>query len=102
MSNGFKVIDITFRNARSQSEILKELGEEELKEKGVSIPVSRTPEQIINFYRDKIENTQNVLEKDVYRTTIFFIEEFQRIRKELIAKESKEIKEDDEKINNED
>lgn len=102
MSNGFKVIDITFRNARSQSEIFKEMGEEEIEEGGVTIPVSKTPEQVINFYKNKIESTNNEKEKGIYETTIFFIEEYQRLNRLLTVMESNETKKDNEETDSTD
>lgn len=73
-TKGFRVVDITFKNARKQSEILDELPEESV-EDNTTVPVSTTPEQIIKYYKSKIEGTRNAKERKVYEVTIQWIEE---------------------------
>lgn len=88
--NGIRVEDITFRNARKQSEIEKEI-EQENAENGVPsnvfsrVPNSLTPEQVTSFFQSKIESTNNVQEKKVYAQAISWIESYFEIRKKQLA-----------------
>lgn len=88
--NGFRTVDITFKGARKQSEILKELSSDEIIESdGVVPPVSYTPEQMEKFYNSKIEATTNTAEKKVYSKTIDYIKELVKTKKELVSVKSK-------------
>lgn len=91
--NGFKVEDITFRNARRQSEILNEIEQEEIPEAEVKAPVSLTPEQVKQFYLDKIKVARDSNEKRVYSQTIAWIDDLLETRKKLFALEAKEASE---------
>lgn len=92
--NGFRVEDITFKNARRQSEILKEMDREEVDENdGVVAPVSLTPEQIKDFYLQKISVARDSNEKRVYSQTIRWIDEMLDLRKKVFAYEAKEVAE---------
>lgn len=92
--NGFRVEDITFKNARRQCEIDKELGDNrEVREDNVKAPISLTPEQIKNFYNDKISVTTDPNERKVYQQTIRWIDDMLETRKKLIALESKQVSE---------
>ena len=88
--NGIRVEDITFRGARKQSEIEKEI-EQENAERGVEsnvfskVPNSLTPEQVISFFQSKIEATNNVQEKRVYAQAISWIEMYFDYRKKQLA-----------------
>lgn len=92
--SGFKVEDITFKNARRQSEIDKELGvdtvsdEEELK-----TPISLTPEQVIRYYEESIANTDSVSKKRLYAQTIKWIKELQEANTKLLHYRQKELRE---------
>ena len=87
--NGFKVEDITFKHARKQSEILKEIEQEEPEEKEVKAPVSLTPEQVKDFYKKKIEVAKDSNEKRVYSQTIKWIDELAETKKKLFTLEEK-------------
>ena len=91
--NGFKVEDITFKHARKQSEILKEIEQEEPEEVEVKAPVSLTPEQVKDFYKQKIAVAKDSNEKRVYSQTIKWIDNLADTKKKLFALESKEVKE---------
>ena len=91
--NGFTVEDVTFRGARKQSEILKEIGQEELPEEDVKAPVSLTPEQVKMFYVAKIVVAKDSNEKRVYAQTIKWIDELLETKKKLFALEAKESSE---------
>lgn len=94
--NGFRTEDITFRCARLQSEILKEMGEEEITDNdNVKAPVSLTPEQVKSFYQSKIAVAKDSNEKRLYSQTIKWIDELLDTKKKLIALESKEVVEND-------
>lgn len=89
-----RVEDITFRGARKQSEIDKELGlEPEESTKAITTPVSLTPEQVKSFYFNLIKNTQDNNEKKVYAQTIKWIDELQTAKSELIKYQMKELRE---------
>ena len=95
--NGFKVEDITFRGARKQSEIEKELDQNiDSQEEEVKAPVSLTPEQVKSFYTQKISVAKDSNEKRVYSQTIKWIDELAETKKKLFALESKEV------VNNDD
>lgn len=96
---GFRIDDITFRNARKQSEILKEISPEVIEEEEVKPPISITPEQVKNFYRQKIEVSRDSNEKRVYSQTIQWIDELASVKRQLIKLESKKVEEPDGDIN---
>lgn len=90
--NGFRVEDVTFKNARRQSEIDKETDHSEVDSPNSSqIPVSLTPEQVKSFYRVRIANTSNMVEKAIYNRTIQWIDESIELKKQLIAIEKKQV-----------
>lgn len=89
--NGFRVEDITFKNARQQSAILDEMEIEELPEDEVKAPVSLTPEQVKAFYLLKINSARDSNEKRVYAQTVRWIDELLETKKKLIVLESKEV-----------
>lgn len=89
--NGFRVEDITFKNARQQSAILDEMEHEELPEEDIKAPVSLTPEQVKAFYMLKIASAKDSNEKRVYAQTIKWIDELLETKKKLIAFEAKEV-----------
>lgn len=91
--NGFKVEDVTFRNARRQCEIENEIEHTEFEEEEVKAPVSLTPEQVKQFYLDKIQVAKDSNEKRVYAQTIKWIDELLETKKKLFALEAKEVSE---------
>ena len=91
-TKGFRVEDITFRNARRQCEIENEIEKEEgVSEDGVQAPVSLTPEQVKEFYKAKISSSKDSNEKRDYSQTIKWIDELLDTKKKLFALESKEV-----------
>ena len=88
-----RVEDCTFKRARKQSEIDKELGVEKEEEKEVEVPVSLTPEQVKAFYLKKIQATQDQPTRRVYAQTIRWIDELQRVKSELNQHMLKELRE---------
>lgn len=94
--NGFRVEDITFKGARKQSAILDEIEPVEIQEEEVKAPVSLTPEQVKQFYINKIAVARDSNEKRVYAQTISWIDELLETKKKLFALESKEV------VNNDD
>ena len=89
--NGFRTEDVTFRHARQQSEIDKEISHNiEQNEEDIQVPVSLTPEQVVAFYLLKIQFAKDSNEKRLYSQTISWIEELQKTKKELIALKNKE------------
>ena len=92
---GFRVEDVTFKNARKQSEIDKEIGVEEVESSEVKAPISITPEQVKEFYQRKIECATDSNEKRVYSQTIAWIDELAETKKKLFALESKEVVDND-------
>lgn len=89
--NGFKVYDVTFKNARRQSEIENEIEKEEHEEVKVTPPVSMTPEQVKDFFKTKIKVVSDSNEKRVYSQTIRWIDELLATKKELTALKEKEL-----------
>ena len=93
---GFRVEDVTFKNARRQSEIDSELEGEDLQVGDIQIPTSLTPEQVKEYFLLK---SQNVSEKEsrVFLQAVKMIDELLETRKKLFNLESKivEEKEDD-------
>lgn len=88
--NGFRVEDITFRNARRQCEIENEIEHTEEEESEVKAPVSLTPEQVKMFYLTKIAVSKDSNEKRLYSQTIKWIDELLEIKKKMIALEEKQ------------
>ena len=93
--NGFRVEDITFKNARRQCEIDNEVEKSEETEDSIQAPVSLTPEQVKSFYMLKISSAKDSNEKRVYAQTIRWIDELLDTKKKLFAFEAKEVKEND-------
>lgn len=93
--NGFRVEDITFKNARRQCEIDNEVEKSEETEDSIQAPVSLTPEQVKSFYMLKITSAKDSNEKRVYAQTIRWIDELLDTKKKLFALEAKEVKEND-------
>ena len=93
--NGFRVEDITFKNARRQCEIDNEVEKSEETEDSIQAPVSLTPEQVKSFYMLKIASVKDSNEKRVYAQTIRWIDELLDTKKKLFALEAKEVKEND-------
>ena len=93
--NGFRVEDITFKNARRQCEIDSELDHIEESEEEVRVPTHLTPEQVKEFYKTKISLCKDSNEKRVYSQTIKWIDEMLEVRKKLFALESKEVESND-------
>lgn len=88
--NGFRVEDVTFKNARRQSAIEDEIDSDMTTVSGsVQVPVSLTPEQVKSFYEAKRESTSNGNEKKVYNQTIKWIDELLSTKKKMIALEEK-------------
>ncbi len=89
----FKAQDITFKNPRMQSEVARELAEESgqtITQSGIQVPVSLTPEQVINFYQQKISETRGTNECRVYEHTVHLIKDLLETRKKLITLEMKQ------------
>ena len=93
--NGFRVEDITFKNARRQCEIDNEVEKSEETEDSIQAPVSLTPEQVKSFYMLKIASAKDSNEKRVYAQTIRWIDELLDTKKKVFALESKEVKDND-------
>ena len=93
--NGFRVEDITFKNARRQCEIDNEVENSEETEDSIQAPVSLTPEQVKSFYMLKIASAKEYNEKRVYAQTFRWIDELLDTKKKLFAFEAKEVKEND-------
>ena len=91
--NGFRVEDITFKNARRQCEIDDEIEVVEASLDDVVAPVSLTPEQVKDFYKQKINVARDSNEKRVYAQTIKWIDELLETKKKLFALEAKEASE---------
>ena len=90
----FPVIDITFKGASKQCEIDNEIGTENKTEEQICIPVSYTPEQLVQFYEDKSLKTLNIAEKKVYEKTIELIKDYQTVKKALVNLELKQVGEE--------
>ena len=94
-TKGFRVEDITFHNARRQSAVEDEIRAENpelFEEDSVEVPVSLTPEQVINFYKQKIDKAVDSNEKRLYSQTIKWIIELADTKKKLITLEAKTSK----------
>lgn len=92
---GFRVEDITFKNARRQCEIDNEIEREDIEPEEVKAPVSLTPEQVKEFYMLKIASSKDSNEKRVYAQTIRWIDELLDTKKKLFALEAKEVVDND-------
>lgn len=88
---GFRVEDITFKNARKQSQILNEMDSVEEEEDYVKAPVSLTPEQVKDFLKSKIDLAKDSNEKRVYSQLINWIDELSDVKRKLFLLESKEV-----------
>ena len=93
--NGFRVEDITFKNARRQCEIDNEIEKSEETEDSIQAPVSLTPEQVKSFSMLKIASAKDSNEKRVYAQTIRWIDELLDTKKKLFALEAKEVVDND-------
>lgn len=89
--SGFRVEDITFRNARRQCEIENEIEKTEEEVSVVKAPISLTPEQVKDFLKSKIALSSDSNEKRLYSQTISWIDELSEVKKKLFLLESKEV-----------
>lgn len=97
----FPVHDITFKNARRQSEVAREIAEERgdnTTPDGVTVPVSLTPEQVKKFLTAKCEVVEPN-ERRVYQQAIRWIDELLDTRKKLTALEMKQVKDNTDTAN---
>ena len=92
---GFRVEDVTFKNARRQCEIDKEIEHTDKEQEQVKAPISLTPEQVKAFYLLKINSARDSNEKRVYAQTIKWIDEMVDTKKKLFAFEAKEVVDND-------
>lgn len=88
-TKGFRVEDVTFKNARKQSEIRKEIEAERPDSvphsQDIKAPVSLTPEQVKNFLTQKIERASDSNEKRLYSQCICWIDKLFDIEKKFNA-----------------
>lgn len=94
-TRGFRTEDITFHNARRQSAVEEELRAENpelYEEDSVEVPISLTPEQVINFYKQKIDLATDSNEKRLYSQTIKWINELADAKKQILLLEAKTSK----------
>lgn len=92
-TGNIKVEDITFKHARRQSEIEKEIEDyREENNRVIQVPISMTPEQLLKFYTESLNSTQDHNLKRVYRHTIMCLEDLARYRKEHVARITEELK----------
>lgn len=97
----FPTKDITFKNARRQSEVAREIAEQKgatITPDGVPVPVSLTPEQVKKFFTSKCEVVEPT-ERRVYQQAIVWIDELLDTRKRLIALELKQVKDNTDTTN---
>lgn len=92
-TGNIRVQDITFKKARRQSEIEKELGIEVEKEESVEIPNSFTVEQMITYCQSVIEATKETRTKVYYGQMIRYLRELEELRKYKMQKEREVEKE---------
>ena len=95
LTSMFRTEDITFKNARRQSAVEDELRAENpelYEEDEIEIPVSITPEQVISFYKQKIDVAKDSNEKRLYSQTIKWIIELSDVKKKLNTLEAKTSK----------
>lgn len=92
--SGFRVEDITFKKARRQSEIDKELSVTRLKQDGVEAPVSLTLEQVMSYYKDVANNTEDEQTKKLFNQTVNWLQELQTLRQKLLMYTQKEEREE--------
>lgn len=93
---GFRVEDITFKNARQQSAILSEGVAPETEEKPeVEIPKSMTPEQIKLFLKNSIKVAVKSDEKRVFSQMIEWIDELFEAKRKLRQYELNEMRNKD-------
>lgn len=95
ITGGFRTEDITFKGVRKQHEILKESPEAKVVDTSdVEVPVSLTPEQLIQYYLECIAGTPEQEKRRVFAKTIHLIEENKALKEELHRKIAKEMMED--------
>ena len=98
--NGFRVEDLTFKGARRQSEVAKEIEAErrannpDADTEDTTVPVSLTPEAVKTFYTSKANATVDMREKRIYLQTLKWIDEMLDLRKKYVALQLKQVNED--------
>lgn len=88
---GFRREDISFHNARRQSEIENEIGKEQLVKDEVEVPVSTTPEQLIAYFRDCVEQENDRDKRHLYSQAAKYIERMLVLEQKLIKYKIKEV-----------
>ena len=98
VQGGIRVEDVTFKNARLQSSILKEgVADTENKKQEVEVPKSLTPEQVKTYILKLIQSSQNEDEKRVFAQVIHWIDALTETKKKLTALELEKMKHEDNK-----
>lgn len=98
VQGGIRVEDVTFKNARLQSSILKEgVADTENKKQEVEVPKSLTPEQVKTYILKLIKSSQNEDEKRVFAQVIHWIDALTETKKKLTALELEKMKHEDNK-----
>lgn len=93
-TGNFRVQDVTYKHARKQSEIDTELGITPTNSVDeVEAPVSLTPEQLIKFYEDCINVTNDTHRRLAYGQTIKFIKELLETKTQLSVYQNRELNE---------
>lgn len=87
----FRVEDVTFHNARKQSEVAKELGFAEETSDKVELPTSLTPEQLIKYYKECADNTNVTKEKVAYSQTSKYLQEYLELKQKLLKYQTQEF-----------
>lgn len=89
--SGFRVEDVTFHNARKQSEIINELNYDTNEDNSeIEVPKSLTPEQVIKYFEECISVSSDIQLKRVYSHTIKWIKELEESRAKINSINSKE------------
>lgn len=92
-TGNIRVQDVTFKKARRQCEIEKELGIEAEKKESVEIPNSFTVEQMITYCQNVINLTTETRTKVYYGQMIRYLRELEELRKYKMQKEREVEKE---------
>ena len=86
-TRGFRVEDITFKNARRQSEIFNELASENAQNDHIAtlppVPQSFTPEQITSYLNDVISNTEDHNTKRLFSMILKVVRENEDLKNQV-------------------
>ena len=86
---GFRREDITLKKPRMQSQILEEIPKERVVDREPEVPVSSSPEQVMNYLAECAVSTTDMQKKHIFTLAVKWIKELEERKQKEIAEKVK-------------